>query len=215
MTRSSRSAAPALPDHSFVGNTSTRASSTLASSSRPARRAIALDGTAAYWMPTLLVNGQPVMPVHAQIYYYRARPASRRGVPARIPDDRGRREGDRAAGTTRHVLELRRPRRRPCSTDVPTCPNARRAALRLHVTFPSCWDGKNLDSADHGATSRIPSRAAAPPGTPALPQLSLIYATRPPAARASRSPRAGSTRRTPTSSTRGVRASCSLLSTAA
>ena len=28
--------------------------------------------TAAYWMPTLLVNGQPVTPNHAQIYYRRS-----------------------------------------------------------------------------------------------------------------------------------------------
>ena len=59
---------------------------------------------------------------------------------------------------------------------MPTCPNARRAALRLHVTFPSCWDGKNLDSASHQSHVVYPVRGRCPSRfSHALPQISLIY----------------------------------------
>ncbi len=59
-------------DHSFAGNTSTNASSTLASLLAAGTTCHRAGDTAAYWMPTLLQNGQPVMPVHAQIYYRRS-----------------------------------------------------------------------------------------------------------------------------------------------
>ena len=53
-------------DHSFVGNTSTNASSTLESLLAAGTTCHRPGDTAAYWMPTLLVDGRPVMPVHAR-----------------------------------------------------------------------------------------------------------------------------------------------------
>ena len=59
---------------------------------------------------------------------------------------------------------------------VPTCPDTRRNALRLHITFPSCWDGKNLDSADHQGHVTYPVAGRCPARfSHALPQISLIY----------------------------------------
>ena len=58
-------------DHTFVGNVSTNAFSTLASL-RAAKSTCYLYGdTAAYWAPTLYVNGSPVFPRTAAIYYRR------------------------------------------------------------------------------------------------------------------------------------------------
>ena len=57
--------------HSFVGNTGTNASSTPESLLAAGTTCHRPGDTAAYWMPTLLVNGQPVAPNHAQIYYRR------------------------------------------------------------------------------------------------------------------------------------------------
>src|SRR6266513_3583382 len=58
-------------DHSFVGNTTTNAFSTLRTL-RAASSTCKRDGeTAAYWMPTLLLNGQMVAPAGATIYYRR------------------------------------------------------------------------------------------------------------------------------------------------
>ena len=163
-------------DHSFVGNTTTNASSTLSSLLAGGTTCERPGDTAAYWMPTLYVDGQAVTPTFAQIYYRRR---TIRHVEAFPPGFR------MIAGSSKATTP--QPVRvtfwncgvdggvAPTST-VPTCPDTGRHALRLHVTFPSCWDGKNLDSADHQSHvtypvgGRCPARLAH-----ALPQISLIY----------------------------------------
>jgi hypothetical protein len=62
------------------------------------------------------------------------------------------------------------------SSSAPTCPDARQNSLRLHVNFPNCWDGVNLDSADHkshvaySAAGHCPSTHPVP-----VPAIALIY----------------------------------------
>jgi hypothetical protein len=163
-------------DHSFVGNTGTNAASTLDTLLAAATTCRRPGDTAAYWMPTLYVDGQPVTPDHAQIYYRRS---TRRHVEAFPPGFRMI-AGDAKATSP----QARRITFWNCgvaggvapSSTVPTCPDTRASELRLHVTFPSCWDGKNLDSATHQShvaypvAGRCPARFAH-----ALPQISLIY----------------------------------------
>jgi hypothetical protein len=163
-------------DHSFVGNRTTHASSSLSSLLMAGTTCHRPGDTAAYWMPTLLVNGKQVMPMHAQIYYRRR---TMQHVEAFPPGFRVV-AGD-AKATTPQSLRVTfwncgaRTGLPPSST-VPTCPDARRHALRLHVTFPSCWDGQNLDSADHQSHVAYPVRRRCPSTHPhALPQISLIY----------------------------------------
>ena len=83
-------------------------------------------------------------------------------VPGRARDDRRRLEGDDSAGQADHVLELRcRGRRRPPSM---LRRHARAAAARgsgSTCIFPSCWDGKSLDSADHKSHMAYPTAGAA------------------------------------------------------
>ena len=162
--------------HSFVGNTGTNASSTLASLLASGTTCHRGGDTAAYWMPTLMVNGQPVAPSHAQIYYRRKTTKSVAAYPAGFRMVAGDAKASSAqplrttfwnCGVLGGI--------RPTST-VPTCPDARRRSLRLHVTFPSCWDGKNLDSADHQSHVRYPMQGRCPSRfSHALPQISLIY----------------------------------------
>ena len=163
-------------DHSFVGNTETNASSTLESLLAAGTTCHRPGDTAAYWMPTLYIGGQAVTPTNAQIYYRRA---TMRHVEA-FPAGFRMIAGDSKATTAQ-------PRRvtfwncgvdggvMPSST-VPTCPDARRSSLRLHVTFPSCWDGKNLDSANHQSHVAYPMAGRCPARyAHALPQISLIF----------------------------------------
>ncbi|MCW6003291.1 DUF1996 domain-containing protein [Micromonospora sp. CPCC 205371] len=55
----------------------------------------------------------------------------------------------------------------------PICP-AGSQVMRVH-DFPSCWDGQNIDSANHRAHIQFPDRAtgACPAGTVAVPQLRI------------------------------------------
>jgi Domain of unknown function (DUF1996) len=49
-------------------------------------------------------------------------------------------------------------------------------ALRLHVTFPDCWDCRRLDSLGHKSHAAYSTRAVCPASHPvAIPRISLIY----------------------------------------
>ena len=64
----------------------------------------------------------------------------------------------------------------PPSTTVPTCPDARGSFLRLHVRFPSCWDGASLDSADHKSHMAYALRKSCPSTHPVeVPAITQIY----------------------------------------
>lgn len=58
----------------------------------------------------------------------------------------------------------------------PLCPDGSRL-LRV-LDFPNCWDGENLDSADHRSHITFPEEdsGACPDGTAAVPQLRMILA---------------------------------------
>jgi Domain of unknown function (DUF1996) len=59
---------------------------------------------------------------------------------------------------------------------VPTCPDTRGQSLRLHVNFPSCWDGRHPDSADHKSHMAYPVRGECPASHPVgLPAITLIF----------------------------------------
>jgi hypothetical protein len=163
-------------DHTFVGNTTTNAFSTRGSLVRASTTCRRADDTAAYWMPTLLVNGQPVEPRGATIYY------RRRTLDAVRPFRPGLKmiAGDAHAtgpqnlrvtfwncGAAAGVAP---------SADVPTCPDVRGSGLRLHVNFPSCWNGTELDSADHQSHMAYAMRGRCPSTHPvAVPAISLIF----------------------------------------
>jgi hypothetical protein len=163
-------------DHSFVGNNSTNAFSTLdrlLAGSTTCRRPA---DTAAYWMPTLLVDNQPVTPAGATIYYRRRTMERVRPFPAGLKMIAGNSHATSSQSLRITFWNCGAAAAVPPSSSVPTCPDTRRESLRLHVNFPSCWDGKNLDSADHQNHMAYPVRMACPDTHPvAVPAISLIY----------------------------------------
>ena len=163
-------------DHSFVGNTTTNAFSTLRSL-RAGSSTCKRDGeTAAYWMPTLLLNGQMVAPANATIYYRRKSLAPLRAFPAGFKMIAGNRAASSPQGMQITFWNCGAAAAVPASTEVPTCPNTRAESLRLHVNFPSCWDGRHLDSANHQSHMSYPVRGACPASYPiAVPAITLIY----------------------------------------
>ncbi|MGH3043762.1 MAG: DUF1996 domain-containing protein [Gaiellaceae bacterium] len=163
-------------DHSFVGNTSTNASSKLFSLRQAATTCHRPLDKAAYWLPTLLVDGVAVAPRASQVYYRRGTLAAVTAFPqgfklvagdAMATSPQARRVTYWNCGAEGGVA--------PSST-VPTCPDAKTMALRLHVTFPDCWDGRRLDSPDHKSHAAYSTRAVCPASHPvAVPRISLIY----------------------------------------
>jgi hypothetical protein len=159
--------------HDFFGNTTTDASSTVASlTDGPTTCNQRLD-RAAYWAPTLFDQGVPVTPLGMVAYYRPAPgvdPATLEPFPAGLMMLAGNSMADgpqpvESAGWT-------------CgsSSDLqsapPACPPD--APLRSRLTYADCWDGEHLDSADHRSHVAASREGHCPQGYPvAMPQLTV------------------------------------------
>ena len=162
-------------DHTFFGNRLTNALSTPAYLRAKGETTCANRAdTSAYWVPTLYVAGRAVEPLALTATH------TRRTVRPVDPFPAGLKviAGDANARTA----QSRRVTSWSCavtpaarSSAIPSCPGTRRGGLRLHVSFPDCWDGKRLDSADHKSHMAYSSHAACPRSHPvAVPALSLV-----------------------------------------
>lgn len=164
-------------DHTFSGNTHITSTSTAKQLVDQPTNCTDSGDTAAYWMPTLLVDGTPLMPYMVRAYYRAAtRETSRlRTIPfglkvvagnsmATSPQSPGiagfqcRIEG-RGATVAKQALP-------------PDC--GPEALLEASVVFPNCWDGKHLDSPDHTSHMSYARNGSCDPAHPVqLPQLTL------------------------------------------
>jgi hypothetical protein len=168
--------AGASHDHTFVGNTTTNASSTYASLRAGATTCRRAADTAGYWVPTLLSGAEAIHPLGATIYYRRGTLAPVTTFPnnlrviagdATATSPQGMRVTFWSCGALSGV---------PPSSTVPTCPDARGSFLRLHVRFPSCWDGRQLDSSDHKSHMAYAMRRSCPSTHPvSVPAITQIF----------------------------------------
>jgi hypothetical protein len=162
--------------HTFVGNRTTNAFASYGSLRSGGTTCMRQDDTAAYWVPTLYQGTTPVFPQNATIYY-------RRGTLTEVsafPNNLRVIAGDAAATTPQSMrvtfwsCGLAGGAER--SSTVPTCPQGRGSFLRLHIRFPECWDGSNLDSADHSSHMAYAVLGACPSTHPVeVPQITQIY----------------------------------------
>lgn len=160
--------------HDFFGNVSTDASSTARTLARAGTTCGKVQDRAAYWVPALLRGGRPVDPTAADAYYRVAAGVDARSVRP-YPYGLKMLAGDAMATSPqpRSVVAWGCGRRPDVSAAPPTCP--RGAPLDLRVTFPDCWDGEHLDSADHVSHVAYSGRSGCPASHPvAMPQLTLV-----------------------------------------
>jgi hypothetical protein len=158
-------------NHSFFGNVTTNAFTTLASLRKGATSCQRPEDLASYWAPSLLLNNKRVTPVEADVYYRRSTLAKVRPFPQGLKIVAG--DAFAKKPQSEHVVFWN------CSTDptdpsvtIPTCPTP---SLHVHVRFPNCWDGKHLDSADHHSHMAYSKKGVCPKGYPvAVPQIMLI-----------------------------------------
>jgi Domain of unknown function (DUF1996) len=162
--------------HTFFGNVSTDAGSTLASLRAAGTTCKPRGDRAGYWVPTLYQDGHEVRPPKGQFYY------NLRGYDQMRPFPPGLKivSGDAHAhhAQSKQIVYWdcggRAGARTPPSSTVPTscgvihmrfkvkfkkcrsCPLTAKVYeadiqtyVELHVNFPDCWDGKRLDSPDH------------------------------------------------------------------
>ena len=165
--------------HTFFGNESTDADSTLATLRRAQTTCKPAADKAAYWVPTLLRgDNTEIRPAKAQIYFNLRGYDQMHPFPAGLKMVAGNSHAFRpqstdvvywacAANESYRSAPLARPPRSCASVPLrvrkgffkpcPTCPvrplprprTQPKVFLELHVNFPDCWDGRHLDSADH------------------------------------------------------------------
>ena len=159
--------------HTFFGNVSTDAYSTRASLLAARTTCSARGDTAAYWVPTLFVNGRELRPAKAQFYYVLRGYRELHPFPPGLRIVAGDASSIRPQSTRVTYWACGGPGvHARVSSTAPTCgvirahpkgifkPCTTCAARRLpvrnvktflevHVDFPDCWDGTRLDSPDH------------------------------------------------------------------
>lgn len=133
-------------DHTYFGNKATNANSTPAALRASGETTCRLrSDTAAYWVPTLMVNGNAVRPRGAIAYYVRRTIEPVQAFPANLEVIAG---SAAARSPQSSLITLWSCGGRSASSEIPTC---LRGSLRLQVRFPNCWNGRQLDSEDHKA----------------------------------------------------------------
>lgn len=164
---------PGLPGvthlHQFFGSTTTTANSTYRSMVDGSSSCRLSGDTAGYWAPALLAPDGTVARTVSQIAYYRA--LGDDPVRAFPPDLRMIAGYPTLATGTKDFLGW------GCSdgeweASPPDCRD--RGRLKASITFPSCWDGVNLDSPDHRSHMAYRAGKNCPDSHPvALPTLKL------------------------------------------
>jgi Domain of unknown function (DUF1996) len=160
--------------HTFFGNVSTNAYSTLASLRRSPTTCRPPADRAAYWVPTLYQNGREIRPSKAQIYYVVFGYAQMRAFPPGLRMVAGNAHATAPQSSVVTYWDCAGNtgiKSRPAATPPARCgtlsgtvlmlrPGSKKpklvrrtvrsqTRLELHVNFPDCWDGKHLDSLDH------------------------------------------------------------------
>jgi Domain of unknown function (DUF1996) len=162
-------------EHTFFGNVSTDAGSTPQSLHGQATTCSRSEDTAAYWAPTLYVAGQAVEPDDAKIYYRRRTVQRVQAFPPGLEMVAGDSHATRAQSLRITYWDCGEDQhgRFPPTSAIPNCISGRN--LSLHVRFPDCWNGRDLDSVDHKSHMAYSTAGRCPADHPvAVPSIELI-----------------------------------------
>jgi hypothetical protein len=178
---------PNQPDkahlHTFFGNTGADAFSTAASLVNSGN-STCNGGTinrSAYWVPSLIdpLDDRPVLPTDA-IWYYKGFSTLIQSNP--IPQGLRIIAGDRKvaeSGSSLYHYACETPTFESYNSgsSIPFCQPG--DVVRATIRFPACWDGVNVDSADHASHMHYHWKEQCPPSHPvALPEITLNIAWR-------------------------------------
>jgi hypothetical protein len=160
-------------NHTYIGNRSVSADTTPGSLLGGRSTCESEFDSSAYWIPTLYVGEDDITPLTSIVYYVNrsreriAAPPKGLVMIAGNADAKARQPKGIVSWSCGAVGG------RPRFHTIRAC--AEEEMLQLQATFPNCWDGRRLDSADHKLHMRYASRGLCPASHPvALPQLILI-----------------------------------------
>lgn len=167
----------AAHQHDFFGNASTNAFSTDANLASKATTCSRPGDTAAYWTPTLLNNGKRVAPDRVIAYY---RTTHIRDIGSIRPFPHGLKMIAGSAMGTASNPQPTTITNWNCGDGVQGTAGVPSSCaskpLRLRIEFPNCWNGRQLDSADHMSHMTYARSGGCPTSHPVpVPALSLNF----------------------------------------
>ncbi|BCJ55481.1 hypothetical protein Asp14428_69560 [Actinoplanes sp. NBRC 14428] len=166
--------------HTFMGNTTTNAATTLASLQAGQTSCITPGDKTGYWMPTLLNGDTAVQPVGRQVIYYKSGVIDYRSVRPSPPGLRY------VVGSPSATLDEFR--NAPGAVEGWECGDSVRnwdfpancvagSQLNMRYQAPSCWDGLHLDTPDHKSHMAYPVVGICPASHPvAVPMIEFKVA---------------------------------------
>ena len=164
-------------DHTFSGSLAINANSTADELLRSPTNCTNSGDKSSYWMPTLLVDGEPRLPYQVRAYY---RAATRDTTQLHaIPFGLKMLAGNAMASSPQRAgiagFQCRIEGQGATVSKQSLPPQCGSTALfEMSVVFPNCWDGKNLDSADHRSHMSYASGYTCDAAHPVqIPQLTL------------------------------------------
>ncbi|MDH2427184.1 DUF1996 domain-containing protein [Sphaerisporangium sp. TRM90804] len=165
--------------HSFFGSTSANAHSTLQSLMTSRSTCNPAVDTSSYWVPTLYNGNTPVEPTGTTFYYLgegvsdavRQRiqpfPLGLRFIAGNAKATSPNDPSSNARWSCLHAGHV------PPSKDFVTCPSG--TMLESYLDFPQCWNGRDLDSADHKSHMAYPVNNGCPSTHPVpVPKLRQV-----------------------------------------
>ncbi|WP_197038466.1 DUF1996 domain-containing protein [Herbidospora cretacea] len=164
--------------HSFFGNLTTNANSTVETLLAGDSNCNPRIDLSSYWVPTLYVNDQPVEPVITTFYYLGegVRPditAQIQPLPLGLRIVAGNAKATAPDSTTIARWSCLHANEAGASKDFVNCPAG--TMLESYLDFPQCWDGVNLDSPDHKSHMAYPVNQACPSTHPVpVPKLRQV-----------------------------------------
>lgn len=160
-------------NHTFLGNRTTDASSTPADL-RGKPTSCGDDGDAsAYWVPTLFDGSTPIRPLVGLAYYVKRTYEPIHIFPAGLRMIAGDSSATRRQPTGYVWWTCGGVGAAGRSAILRACTGGR--PLQLRVDFPNCWDGKNVDSADHKRHMAHSTAGRCPASHPVpVPTITLI-----------------------------------------
>lgn len=165
--------------HSFFGSTTTNANTTLASLQSSPTNCNPRTDLSSYWVPTFYNGNTPVEPTITTFYYLGE--GVRSDIVARTqPLPLGLRivAGNAKATTPNDPTSNARwsclhAGHVPPSKDFVNCPAG--TMIESYLDFPQCWNGRDLDSADHKSHMAYPVNQACPASHPVpVPKLRQV-----------------------------------------
>jgi hypothetical protein len=159
--------------HTYIGNRSVGAATTPASLLGGRSTCESEFDSSAYWMPTLFVGQDDITPLTSIVYYVNRSRERIVAPPKGLVMIAGNADAKRRQPKGIVSWSCGAVGGKPRFYSIPACTEDE--MLQLQVTFPNCWDGRRLDSADHKEHVKYASRGLCPSSHPlALPQLILI-----------------------------------------